>query len=128
MRLLLIAFLSLVCLGAVHKRAWSADKTPSLKPTDTMIISIAQQFVLEHYQRQPASHFNIAFDIANIHPQDDPGYFAVVGGFMAKTGGAAQYKPHAFGVAMRLICPEHRKLNCWQLEKMVIDKAIILNN
>jgi hypothetical protein len=128
MRLVLIAFLSLAWLAAGHDVARSDSNISSATPPDTMIISIAQQFVLEHYQRQPASHFNIAFDIANIHPQDDPGYFAVVGGFMAKTGGAAQYKPHAFGVAMRLICPEHRKLNCWQLEKMVIDKAIILNN
>jgi hypothetical protein len=127
MRLLLITFLSLAALGAAHDAAWSGDKTSSAKPSDTMIISMAQQFVLEHYKRQPAQHFDVAFDIANIHPQDDPAYFAVVGGFMAKSGGK-KYKPHAFGIAMRLICTEHEKPTCWQMEKLVIDKTIILNN
>jgi len=127
MRLLLISFLSLVCLGAGHEGAWSDDKTPSSKPTDSMIIGVAQQFVLEHYKRQPADYFDIAFDIANIHPQPDNGYWAVVGGFMADAGGK-NYKPHAFGIAMRLICPDHEKLKCWQIEKLVIDQRIILNN
>ena len=91
-----------------------------------MIIGMAQQFVLEHYQRQPANHFDIAFDIANIHPQPDAGYWAVVGGFMADAGGK-NYKPHAFGIAIRLICPDHEKVTCWQMEKLVIDQTIILN-
>ena len=127
MRMLFIAFMSLAWLSAVHDVAWSDEKTSSAKPSDTMIIGIAQQFVLEHYQRRPESHFGVAFDIANIHPQPDPGYWAVVGGFMADSGGK-KYKPHAFGVAMRLICQDHDKLKCWQLEKLVIDRTIILNN
>jgi hypothetical protein len=127
MRLFLILFVSLLCLGAGHGDAWSDEKTPSVKPSDTMIISMAQQFVMEHFKRQPEDYFDIAFDIANIHPQPDPGYFAVVGGFMANSGGK-NYKPHAFGIAIRLICPDHEKLKCWQMEKLVIDQKIILNN
>lgn len=92
-----------------------------------MIIGVAQQFVLEHFKRQPADYFDVAFDIANIHPQPASGYYAVVGGFMADAGGK-NYKPHAFGIAMRLICPEHEKMKCWQMEKLVIDQTIILNN
>lgn len=127
MRLLLIACMSLAWLIAAHGELWSDDKKAPAKPSDSMIIGIAQQFVLEHFKRQPDKHFDIAFDIANIHPQDDPAYFAVVGGFMADSGGKV-YKPHAFGIAMRLICAAHEKLKCWQLEKLIIDQKIILNN
>ncbi len=127
MRVLLIAFLGLLIAGGGYDRARSEDKAPKAKPSDSMIIGVAQQFVLEHFKRQPADYFDVAFDIANIHPQDDKNYWAVVGGFMADAGGK-NYKPHAFGIAMRLICPEHEKLTCWQMEKLVIDQTIILNN
>ncbi len=127
MRLLLITLLGLAWLAGAHNGAWSNEKTSSAKPSDSMIIGMAQQFVLEHYQRQPANHFDIVFDIANIHPQPDKGYWAVVGGFMADAGGK-NYKPHAFGIALRLICPDHEKMKCWQMEKLVIDQTIILNN
>ena len=127
MRMLFIAFMSLAWFAATQDVALSDDKSPAAKPSDSMIIGMAQQFVLEHYKRQPAQHFGIAFDIANIHPQADKGYFAVVGGFMADSGGK-NYKPHAFGIAMRLICADHDKLKCWLLEKLVIDEKIILNN
>lgn len=127
MRLLLITFLGLAWLAVAPDGAWSDEKTSSAKPTDSMIISMAQQFVLEHYKREPAGHFDIAFDIANIHPQPDKDYWAVVGGFMADAGGK-NYKPHAFGIAIRLICPDHEKVKCWQMEKLVIDQTIILNN
>lgn len=127
MRSLLIALLSLAWLTCGHEYAWSDDKTSRVKPSDSMIIGMAQQFVLGYYKRQPADYFDIAFDIANIHPQADKGYWAVVGGFMADAGGK-NYKPHAFGIAMRLICPDHEKLECRQMEKLVIDQTIILNN
>ncbi len=127
MRMLLIVFLSLLFAGGVHESAWSDNKTANAKPSDSMIIGVAQQFVLEHFKRQPADYFDVAFDIANIHPQPDKDYWAVVGGFMADAGGN-NYKPHAFGIAMRLICPDHEKLECWQMEKLVIDQTIILNN
>ena len=127
MRLLFLAFLYLASLGVANDVVWSGEKASAAKPSDTIIISMAQQFVLEHFTRQPERHFGIAFDIANIHPQPDPGYFAVVGGFMADSGGK-QYKPHAFGIAIRLICAEHDEQKCWQMEKLVIDQKIILNN
>ena len=127
MRLLLIIFVNLAWFAGAHGVALSKDKATPGKPSDSMIIGMAQQFVLEHYKRQPADYFDIAFDIANIHPQPDSNYWAVVGGFMADAGGK-NYKPHAFGIAIRLICPEHEKIKCWQMEKLVIDQTIILNN
>ena len=98
-----------------------------MQPSDAIIVSTAQRFVLEHFKRRPEDHFDVAFDIANIHPQPEAGYWAVIGGFMADSGGK-QYRPHAFGVAMRVICSAHERLECWQLEKLVIDQTIILNN
>ena len=105
----------------------AAVRAESPDPSDALIIGIAQQFVLEHFERRPEDFFDIAFDIANIHPQPEKGYWAVIGGFMADAGNKT-YKPHAYGVAMRIICPEHEKLECWRLEKLVIDQRVILNN
>jgi len=97
------------------------------KPSDAMIVATAQQFVLEHLQRRPENYFGVAFDIANIHPQADPGYWAVIGGFMADAG-HKNYKPHAYGVAMRVICSDYAIPACWRLEKLVIDQTVILDN
>ncbi len=104
-----------------------AAAAQSVTPPDALIVAMAQQFVLEHFQRLPEQHFDIAFDIVNIHPQPEPNHWAVIGGFMADAG-ASNYRPHAYGVAMRLVCADHDKLECWQLEKLVIDRKIILNN
>lgn len=103
------------------------EKATYASPPESMIIAMAQQFVLEHFERDPADHFDVAFDIVNIHPQPDPNYWAVIGGFMADSGGK-NYRPHAYGVAMRLVCPEAETVKCWQFEKLVIDQRIILNN
>ena len=114
-----MAFAMLDAAGIAH----SEPKTPP----DAVIVSQAQQFVLEHFHRRPEDHFDIAFDIANIHPQPDPDHWAVIGGFMADSG-EKNYKPHAFGVAMRLICADYEKPGCWRIEKLVIDQTVILDN
>ncbi len=123
LRLILPAVLCLFAAVQVH----ADEKAKAAKPPESMIIAMAQHFVLEHFARDPADHFDVAFDIANIHPQPDPNYWAVIGGFMADSGGK-NYKPHGYGVAMRLVCPKAEKVECWQLEKLVIDRTIILNN
>ena len=103
MRLPAAIFLCLIFLAIVPDRveAQEPDQGTSAVPSDGVIVSMAQQFVLEHFKRSPEAHFSIAFDIANIHPQPDPDYWAVVGGFMANSG-VRNYRPHAFGIAMRL--------------------------
>jgi len=126
MRRLSVHFLAVIWLAAVPI-SHAQEKASLPKPSDSMIIAMAQQFVLEHFNREPADHFDVAFDISNIYPQPDLNYWAVVGGFMADSGGK-NYKPHAYGIAMRLICAEAEKTECWQLEKLVIDQKIILNN
>ena len=126
MRVPLALFFGFVWFLAVPV-SQAQQKSHAPKPSDSMIVAMAQQFVLEHFKRQPSDHFDVAFDIANIYPQPGADYWAVVGGFMADSGGK-NYKPHAYGIAMRLICVEPDKLKCWQLEKLVIDEKIILNN
>lgn len=118
--------LACLCVGTISD-ARGDEKPAKPKPPESMIIAMAQQFVLERFRRDPTDHFDVAFDIVNIHPQPDPNYWAVIGGFMADAGGK-NYKPHAYGVAMRLVCADAEKLECWQLEKLVIDRKIILNN
>jgi len=129
MRLLAAALLCLAYLTIAPEPVWAQageKKTPA-GPSDTMIIAMAQQFVLEHFERRPEDYFDIAFDIVKIYPQPEPDYWAVVGGFMSDSGNK-NYKPHAFGVAIRLICADHGKPKCWQPDKLVIDQKIILNN
>ncbi|MEM8743712.1 MAG: hypothetical protein AAGF14_03650 [Pseudomonadota bacterium] len=126
MRWLMPILLVCFCMAAAPD-ARAEDKGATPKPPESMIIAMAQQFVLEHFERDPADFFDVSFDIVNIHPQPDPNYWAVIGGFMADSGGK-NYKPHAYGVAMRLVCADAEKIECWQLEKLVIDQKIILNN
>lgn len=118
---------ALLMAASVWLSVEAAVAEPAPPPADALIISMAQQFVLQHFHRPVDKHFDVAFDVVDIHPQPDPGYWAVIGGFMANSEGA-NYRPHGFGVAIRLICDDHDKLECWQLEKLVIDRKIILNN
>ncbi len=129
MRLLAVTFLCLIYLATAPDpvAAQKPDKKPSAAPSDGVIVAMAQKFVAEHFKRRTENNLGIAFDTADIHPQDDPDNWAVVGGFMADSGGKTS-KPHAFGIVMRLTCPDHDALKCWRMEKLVIDRAIILNN
>lgn len=95
-------------------------------PDNGIIIGVAQQFVVEKLNLPAESRFAIAFDITYIHPQPEPGYWAVVGGFMAELT-SNQYEPHSYVVAIRLLCQEYRSLDCWRLDKFAIDNQIIFD-
>lgn len=105
----------------------SSSAAGSKVPTESLIIGMAQHFVLEHFKREPQDFFDVAFDIVKVHPQPGGGYWAVIGGFMADSGNKT-YRPHAYGVAIRLVCEDAEAIACWRLEKMVIDRTVILNN
>jgi len=62
MRIPMILMVASLCLPL---KAEAAESAP---PSEALIIAMAQQFVLEHFDRPADRHFDIAFDIANIHP------------------------------------------------------------
>lgn len=95
-------------------------------PPAAFVISMAQQFVAENFERPADKHFSISFDITQIHPQPGGDYWAVVGGFAAKTS-SGSYRRHVYVAAVRLVCPSFEKLECWRVEKLAIDGNILID-
>ena len=94
----------------------------SITPSRSMIVSIAQHFVQEQFMFGSLGHYHIEFDVAYLHPQPDPDYWAVTGGFVSD-----QNTPNSYVAAVRLICPDSAKIECWQLEKLAINGSIVLD-
>ncbi len=91
-------------------------------PLRSMVIAMAQHFVQEKYMFGSLGHYHIEFDISYLHPQPQPDYWAVVGGFISD-----QNTPNTFVAAVRLICSDFAKVECWRLEKLAINGKIILD-
>lgn len=91
-------------------------------PPVSTVIAMAQHFVQEHFMHISADHYHIEFDIAYIHPQPQSNFWAVVGGFVSDQNVANTYV-----AAVRLICPQFNKVECWRLDKLAINRTIILN-
>ncbi len=91
-------------------------------PPQSTVVAMAQHFVQEHFMHQSADHYHIEFDVAYIHPQPQPNFWAVSGGFVSD-----QNIVNAYVAAVRLICPQFNKVECWRLDKLAIDRTIILN-
>ncbi len=114
MKYLAASLLALLCAG------------PAAAQTDTplraTIVSMAQHLVQEQYMLGPLGHYHIEFDVAYLHPQPQPNYWAVVGGFVSD-----QRVPNSYVAAVRLVCPETAKVACWRLEKLAINQEIVLD-
>ena len=87
-----------------------------------MIVSMAQHFVQEHVMFATREHYHIEFDVAYLHPQPEPDYWAVVGGYVSD-----QSTPNTYVAALRQICPEFAKVECWRLEKLAINRELVLD-
>ncbi len=99
---------------------------PAMAQTDTpsrgTIISMAQHLVQEQFMLGSLGYYHIEFDVAYLHPQPQPDYWAVVGGFVSD-----QNVPNTYVAALRRICPDSVKVKCWRLEKLAINQEIILD-
>ena len=87
-----------------------------------MAVSMAQHFVQEEAMFGSLGQYHIEFDVAQLHPQPDPDYWAVVGGYISD-----QNTPNSYVAAVRLVCPDYEKVACWRLEKLAINGTILLN-
>ena len=91
-------------------------------PARSTVIAMAQHFVQEHFMFGASGHYHIEFDVTYLHPQPEPNFWAVVGGFVSD-----QNNFNTYVAAVRLICPESAKVTCWRLEKLAINGKILLN-
>jgi hypothetical protein len=91
-------------------------------PSRATIVSMAQHLVQEQFMHGDLGHYHIEFDVAQLHPQPQPNYWAVVGGFVSD-----QNKANVYVAAVRLICPDSDKVECWRLEKLAINRKIVLD-
>ena len=113
----LVAFL----LALLPAGPATAEKHTSAR---AMVVSMAQHFVQEQFMFGAMGdvNYHIEFDIAYLVPQPEPNYWAVVGGFVSD-----QSTFNSFVAAVRLICPDHAKVKCWRLEKLAINRKIIVD-
>lgn len=87
-----------------------------------MVIGMAQHLVQERFMFGSLGHYHIEFDVAYLHPQPQPNYWAVVGGFVSD-----QNVSNTYVAAVRLTCSDFAKVACWRLEKLAINGKIILD-
>ncbi len=97
----------------------AAETTGPAAPT---IIAMAQHLVQEQFMHRSLGHYHIEFDTAYLHPQPEPNYWAVVGGFVSD-----QNFPNTYVAALRLVCADLARVACWRLEKLAINEKIILD-
>jgi hypothetical protein len=97
----------------------AADSHPPLR---SMIVSMAQHFVQEEAMFGSLGHYHVEFDVTYLHPQPEPDYWAVVGGFISE-----QSTPNSYVAALRLVCPEFEKVACWRLEKLAVNGTVIVD-
>lgn len=90
------------------------------------ISSAAQTFVSLHHAFQDTQKPRLTFQDADILAQDTPGKWAVLGGYMAFVSGKDP-QAHAYGLTMVQTCPRHDDPKCWQLEKLLIDKELVVD-
>ena len=91
-------------------------------PSDSLIIQMALLRMVERLDFLA----NASFGPSVVHPQPQSRYWAVVGEAVsgAMTG---HMKNHVFVAAVRLICDDDGKADCWRLEKLAIDNQIVLD-
>ncbi len=93
-------------------------------PAHEIVVSMAQHFLQLQFMFGAMGdvHHHIEFDVAFVVPQPEPNFWAVVGSFLSD-----ETIPNSYVAAVRLICPEQAEVECWRLEKLAINRKIILN-
>ena len=91
-------------------------------PHPATIIAMAQHRVHDWFMLGDRVHFRIEFDVAYVVPQPQPGYWAVVGGFVSD-----HHDINSYVAAVRLVCSEWPKVKCWQLKKLAVNGEIVFD-
>lgn len=91
-------------------------------PPDGTVVAMAQHMVQEHFMRRLSPYYHIDFDVAYLHPQPEPGFWAVVGGFVSE-----QSQRNIYVAAVRQVCPDFSDVACWVLEQLAINETIVID-
>ena len=101
--------------------AWPAAARADPPPVP-IIVAMAQHFVQDHFMQSGTAHYHIEFDTARLYPHPDDDTWSVVGGFVS-----GQTTPTIYVVDLRLTCSNADKPACWSLEKLEINRKVIVN-
>lgn len=96
--------------------------TQAEAPDDPTVVEMAQHLVQQQFMLGSLGHYHVEFDVAYLHPQPQPNYWAVVGGFVSD-----QNNRNTYVAAVRLVCPDFDKVACWQLDKLAINGDVVLD-
>ncbi|MGI9385523.1 MAG: hypothetical protein ACR2PO_20420 [Methyloligellaceae bacterium] len=101
--------------------AWPAEALADPPPVP-VVVAMAQHFVQDHFMQSGTAHYHIEFDTARLYPQPEENAWSVVGGFVS-----GQTTPNIYVVDVRLTCADFNKPGCWSLEKLEINRKVILD-
>ena len=114
------AFRFLLAVLALAPLPASAQPGP---PPNAIIVAMAQHFVQDYFMRGGGQgHYHIEFDTADLHPQPEPNYWAVVGGYVSD-----QSDFNVFVAALQLVCPDFEQVGCWSLDKLALNGKIVID-
>ena len=108
-------------LIAVALGAWPAEARAEAPPVP-IIVAMAQHFVQDRFMQSGTAHYHIEFDTARLYPHPDDNTWSVVGGFVSD-----QTTPNIYVVDLRLTCSDADKPACWSLEKLEINRKVIVD-
>ena len=86
------------------------------KPDHKLVVAMAHHLVTE----QLGTMARASFGPTAIHPQPGGNYWAVVGELVSNAI-KGKMSNHTYVAAVRLVCGEIEKPDCWRLEKMALD-------
>lgn len=121
--------LALLLLGAL---IWTGPAAPgkalagapvlqNTDPAPRTVVAMAQHLVREQFMDGPLGFHRIQFNPAQLHPQDEPNFWAVVGAFVSD-----RTVPNTYVAAVRMICPDPQEVKCWRLDALAINDQIVL--
>lgn len=118
---MVIAVATLPCPGQAGEVGGISADIPKAS-----VSSAAQTFVTLYHATRDADKPRLTFQDADILAQDAPGKWAVLGGYMAFQSGKDP-QAHAYGLTMVMTCQNHDDPECWRLEKLLIDKELVVD-
>ena len=118
-----LLFAALVWTGPTATGAAQAGSPVSQNagPAPRTVVAMAQHLVREQYMDGPLGFHRIQFNPAQLHPQDEPNFWAVVGAFISDRN-----VPNTYVAAVRMVCPDPQEVKCWRLDALAINDQIVL--
>jgi hypothetical protein len=117
-------FMAMAFVACVLSPAATNAKSPVSQtggPAPRTVAEMARHLVQEQFIHGPLARRPVKFDLAQVHPQDDPNFWAVVGGFTSDFT-----IPNTYVAAVRLICPDAQTVACWRLDALAINDEIVM--